>query len=57
MIVTAHSPTRMPKITMGQWEMVPVTTVMPNAVTMIAVTKPGKPGRELRMPCCFRIVG
>ena len=39
----------MPRMTIGQWDTVPVTTLMQKALPMIAVTSPNKPRFESRM--------
>ena len=49
MILAAHSPTPMPKSTIGQWERLPVTAVMQNALPTMAVTSPNKPRVESGM--------
>jgi len=55
MMVAAHNPTPMPKSTIGQWDMLPVTTVMQKAAPTIAVTSPNKPRGRLCMNTCSEV--
>ena len=57
MMFAAHSPTPMPKSTIGQWDMLPVTAVMQKAVPIIAATSPNKPRVELGMKTCSGLGG